>query len=361
MRHARRFGWILLPAILAALAFLVTDPGRAEEEGAKKAEDLPVRVYRIEDLFLHRDWGAQALGMTDVLEPERPWRFPGVYLGNSSGPHFGDVEGEPIEWQALVDIIQRTVSRASDPKVAVWVDQGGPAEIEYMALGKTHMLIVTQTTHGHDRIEGFLGELRGQSQVGGPMLTIHARWVELPDAKAADLLGRDPKRKVPMEVSAAEFDKAGATTVYRGATTTFDRMKVFVASGKLRTYLQDAEPVVAEGAIGVDPCTGVLLAGALLEVRPQLSSDGSRVILDFISYVNHTATVEPRPLPHWGIVEGARPPMKVALDTHSVDFHTLRGSVRVPLDKTVLLGVTTGPDLKAGRVMCLLVEVSASK
>jgi hypothetical protein len=35
--------------------------------------------------------------------------------------------------------------------------------------------------------------------------------------------------------------------------------------------------------------------------------------------------------------------------------------VRVPLEETVLLGLTTGPDLPEGTVYALLVEVSTAK
>ena len=360
MRHARRFGWILLPAILAGFAFLVTGPGRAEEEETKKAEPLPVRTYRIEDLFLQRDWSARSLDLPDILDSHRPYydTFEGGF-----GNLFGENEPEEgrIGWQELVDIVQRTVSNQSDPKVAPWHDERVPAAIEYLCIGKAQILIVTQTPHGHERIEELLEALREDSEVGGPMLTIHARWMEVDEAKAPDLLGRDPKRAVPMQVTAADLEKAGGRTVYRAATTTFDRMKVFLAAGKLKVYLLDAEPVVTEETTGISPTMGAMLVGALLEVHPIISQRKDAVLLDYRSYVNHGGSVERRPLPDYALVGGARVPMKVDLDLPEVDFHTLRGSVRIPFDKTILLGVTTGPKLQEGKVYALLVEVSKAK
>ncbi len=360
MRHARRFGWILLPAILAGFAFLVTGPGRAGEKEAKKAEELPVRTYRIEDLFLQRDWSARSLHLPDILDLQRPYY-------DTSGGGFGNLFGgnEPEEssigWQEYVDIVQRAVNNEFDPRVAPWRDEGGPAAIEYMVFNRAQMLIVTQTPHGHERIEELLEALREDSEVGGPMLTIHARWIEVDEVKAADLLGRDPKRPVPMQVSAADLEKAGGRTVYRAATTTFDRMKVFLAAGKLKTFLADAEPVLAEDAAGVDPTIGAMLVGALLEVHPMVSQRKDTVLLDYRSYVNHGGRIERRPLPHFARLGGAGEPMKVDVDLPEVDFQTLRGSVRIPFDKTILLGLTTGPKLQEGKVYALLVEVSKSK
>jgi hypothetical protein len=360
MRHARRFGWILLPAILVGFAFLVTGPGRAEEEEAKKAEELPVRTYRIEDLFLQRDWSARSLHLPDILDLQRPYyETSGGGFGNLFGEN--EPEGGPIGWQEFVDIVQRTVNNQSDPKVAPWQDEGGAAAIEYLISGKAHMLIVAQTPRGHERIEELLEALREDSEVGGPMLTIHARWIEVDEVKAADLLGRDPKRPVPMQVSAANLEKAGGRTVYRAATTTFDRMKVFLAAGKLKTFLADAEPVIAEEVAGVDPTVGAMLVGALLEVHPIVSQRQETVLLDYRSYVNHGGRIERRPLPDFALVGGARVPMKVDVDLPEVDFQTLRGSVRIPFDKTILLGLTSGPKLQEGKVYALLVEVSKSK
>jgi hypothetical protein len=364
MRHARRFGWVLVAAILAGFAFLVTGPGRAGEEEAKKAEELPVRTYRIEDLFLQRDWSAGSASMPDMLELERPYYaacvggFGDLFGGKKDGKK---PEGGPIGWQGLVDLIRRVLNSESDPKVAPWHDEGVPAAIEYLCIGKAQILIVTQTPHGHERIEELLEAFRAESEVGGPMLTIHARWIEVDEAKAADLLGRGPKRAVPMQVSAADLEKAGGRTVYRAATTTFDRMKVFLAAGKLKTFLADVEAVVTEESWGVDPTIGAMLVGALLEVHPMVSQRKDTVLLDYRSYVNHGGSIERRPLPDFALLGGAREPMKVDVDLAEVDFQTLRGSVRIPFDKTILLGLTTGPKLQEGKVCALLVEVSASK
>jgi len=268
-------------------------------------------------------------------------------------PPFGPAE--------LVDLVQRVVYPKSRPGAAAWADAGGPAAMEYIGLPGVGILVVTQTPAGHAAIEEFLGQMHGQTDVGGQMVTLHVRWVELDDDKVPQLLGKDPKRSVPLPVTQADLDKAKAKTVYRACTTCFDQQTVFVAAGNLKAYLGDGEPVIAEGATGIDANIFFRLIGGFVEVRPQLMSEEKTVILDFRSYVNHSGKIERKPIPDFGCVSGQETPLRVDLEYPEVDFQTLRGSVRVPLDKTVLLGLTTGPNLKAGKVLALVVEVSASE
>jgi len=181
------------------------------------------------------------------------------------------------------------------------------------------------------------------------------------DGKVDALLGQNPKRSVPVVIDPKTLADAGTRTAYRAATTTFDRMKVFLSAGNLKTYILDVEPVVADHAVSVDPTLGGRVVGGLIEIQPTLSPKGDTVLLDYRTYINQGGTIERHPFPDFGEVQGNREPMRVDLDTAEVDFRTLRGSVRIPLDKTVLLGLTTGPDLEKGTVYALVVEVSASK
>jgi hypothetical protein len=381
--------WILTMAVFAALAVgaaawgevakkddakagpAVTPPPPASESEMQqpgseepKTGSMVMAAYRIEDFFLKRDWGSSSLGLPDVLnankEPDymgqaRPDVWRGLFGG--AGPR-----DESIGWQELVAIIQRTVNNQSNPKVAAWADEGGPASIDYLSYGGAKVLIVSQTREGQKRVESLLEAMRSASEVGGPMLTIHAQWMEMADAKAADLLGRDPaKRQVPMEVTDADLAKADAKTIYRGCTTCFDRQTVFVASGNLKAYLADVTPLVCEAFLGITPIIRDLLVGGMLEVRPQLSKDKDAVLLDYRSYVTPAATIEHTGPQEYAVGTNPRATLHTDFGFPAVDFQTLRGSVRIPLGKSILLGFTTGPKLKDGKVSCLIVEVSASK
>ncbi|HUT59761.1 MAG TPA: nucleotide-binding protein [Phycisphaerae bacterium] len=75
--------------------------------------------------------------------------------------HLGAIAEGLAGWQVLVDIVQRTVNNQSDPDVAAWADEGGPASVEYLN-GK---LIITQTDRGHERVADLLAQLRAGDEV----------------------------------------------------------------------------------------------------------------------------------------------------------------------------------------------------
>jgi len=59
------------------------------------------------------------------------------------------------DWQDLIFTVPRVVNRVSDPDVAVWADEGGPAGIECFG----GHLVVTQTRQGHARLAALLDAL----------------------------------------------------------------------------------------------------------------------------------------------------------------------------------------------------------
>jgi len=381
--------WILTLAVFAALAVgaaawgeaakkedakagpTVTPPPPASESEMQqpgteepKTGPMVMAAYRIEDFFISRDWGSSSLGIADVLDVGEEtdfWtrqRFNELFGGGSPR----DVRDEGIGWQELLDVIKRAVNNLSNLKVAAWADEGGPATIDWLSYDGATVLLVSQTREGQKQVESLLKMLRGASEVGGSLLAIHARWVEMADAKVAELLGRDPaKRQVPIEVTDADLAKADAKTIYRGGTTCFDRQTVFVASGNLKVYMDGVTPLISESYVGVKSNLHQLVAGGVLEVRPQLSGDKDSVLLDYRSYVNQNAKVERKAHQEYAIHRDLGGPLATDLDFPAVDFQTLRGSVRIPLGKSILLGFTTGPKLKDGKVSCLILEVSASK
>jgi hypothetical protein len=60
----------------------------------------------------------------------------------------------------LIDVAQRTVNNMSDPNVAAWTDEGGPASVEYL----NGVLVVTQTEAGHHRLGALLHALRTSNE-----------------------------------------------------------------------------------------------------------------------------------------------------------------------------------------------------
>jgi hypothetical protein len=357
---------VMLPA--AAVLAAEHQPAKADLQPAKKeeakpqAQPLPVHTYRIEGLFMKRDWSAGRLGLPDVIQTTATEYMDYGNAGGLFGKKDGEADKKPLVGPpALIQIITRTINHRTCAEVAEWSDEDGAGAIEYLTLTDAVVIIVAQTPTGHKLIADLLEQLHKETDEGGPLLLTSTRWVELDEGKVPQLMGKDPKRAVPLVVTDADLEKAGAKTVYRASTTCFDQQTVFMASGNLKAYLGDGTPVVAEGAVGIDPNIMLRLLGGMVEVRPKLLARERTVVLDYRSYMNHSGKIDRKPLPDFACVSGQPTPMRVDLEYPEVDFQTLRGSVCVPLDKTVVLGCTTGPNLKGGKVLALVVEVSASQ
>jgi len=324
-----------------------------------KNHTLVRRIYSVDDLAMLRNMHASAVRMPDVTQdPDNLYN-----LFRFKGDPFEGAEPQAVSPanEAVVDLVERLVHSGNCPGAATPFDHKARPNLKILRYGNTTALVVYQTAEGHRRIEELLAALRAASEVGGPALAIHARWVEVREDQMPAIMRRAGEQAVPAEVDAASLEGAGARTLYAGHATVFDRQATFVAVGRLKAYLAEAQAWWPGMCIMNSPSILRALEGALLEVRPQLTASGTDVLLDFRAYMNHRVRITYKPLPDMGQMKATPPPEKVDLGYPEIDFHTLRGSVRIPLDKTVLLGVTTGPDLKAGKVMCLLVEVSASK
>jgi general secretion pathway protein D len=68
----------------------------------------------------------------------------------------------------------------SDPAVAAWADEGGPAAIEYM----NGLLIISQTRKGHEKLADLLEQLRRERAI---MVSVEARFVTVSDDFLQDI------------------------------------------------------------------------------------------------------------------------------------------------------------------------------
>jgi len=148
----------------------------------KLQQNLPVVTYPVQDLVAQiPDFGGEAprFEVGDVTQ---------AAAAAAGGGGFGDLFGgaattpteEPIGWQELVDIIQRTVNNQADPNVAAWSDEGGPAAIEYM----NGLLIVTQTRQGHEKVADLLEQLRRERAI---MISVESRFCTVTDEFLQDI------------------------------------------------------------------------------------------------------------------------------------------------------------------------------
>jgi hypothetical protein len=344
MFASRTVRWVALAVVVVGCAIVVRAWAEEGEKKPAKDEPLVLRMYDVKDLVIDRK--------------DQPWQGTNLPVIEDSNRVITRLPEPPIaidRWECLVPILQRTVSSQSDPGVAAWSDEGGPAAIEYLA----PILIITQTPAAHKQIEDLLGQYRKHLQ-STPIVTILARWVQVDADKAAKFLagraGADGQA-----VSAAALEEAGAKTLYQGHVQGYDCQLVHMESGEHRTYILSVEPVISAGAVACKPSVRDAMFGAVLEVRPILSPDAQWATLDLRSFVMEFKEMRTKSLPDFGQAQGSAQPIRMNLDLPSFFVHTFASTAKVPLGKPVLIGSMTQPGDKVGKVLFLILEVSATK
>lgn len=193
------------------------------------------------------------------------------------------------------------------------------------------MLIVRQTEAVHLQIEELLNALREEGGAARTV-TVQAEWLLLDDGDLERLLvpGKAGRQIDP----AALRELPAAQRPYRGEVTCFDGQTVHLVSGRLRTVVQSAVPVVGGQEVGYQPVLASISAGALLQLTPSLAANKESAVVDFDSRVTH-----------WD--EPAAPlefPRAFSLDRSNVVVHQFGSTLQVPLGRPVVAGgLTLGP------------------
>lgn len=382
MPNTRLLGWMIALAFVFALSAVcgAADKGPLQQAGksggarkagpeekgpldqalkaaeAKKVEPLIVRIHNVQDLMMGCDYpycgpptptmtGGQAPVFESASVLQQAGAGGGLFAGATA---IGDAAAmaSALNTEVLIAVIMRTVDTEN------WEDSGGRGKIDSVG----PLLVITQTAENQKKIAELLDQFRAAKQ----MVTIEARWVLLDDAQVAKLIPEGGKRTVPVEVAPGALVAAEAKVIYRGQITGFDRQKVHVATGKVQRYVENATPVVAENAIGWDPQLGALLMGAVLEITPALAPDGKSATLDLESHISEAGDMRTKTFT--GAVSGEKgESAKADIDLPEWLVHTFRTTLRVPLDKPVLIGGMTAPKAADGKVLYLILEISASK
>jgi hypothetical protein len=313
-----------------------------------------------------RLYGVHSLMFTvrDYFAPPGGLPLPSHLLGDQK-VGFGDLFGgataaetdQPVGWQELVDIVQRTVNNQSDPDVAAWSDEGGAAAIEYM----NGVLIVTQTKRGHECVKELLDGLR-ERRATGSMVTVEARWVVLDAAKASELVdGRAAKSKLPVEVAEGALKKSGARIAYQAQVTCFNGQAVYVAAGRVEGYVADVEVQAVPNLTVANTTSGVVFCGAVLRVRPMLFTDRDCAVLDVYAEVGDLEEVRVKRLAIRGKAARDATLPEAHVEIPRIATHSLHTAITAPLGKSVLVGGMTDPQAKKGEMLYLVLKVSASK
>ena len=153
----------------------------------KMQQNLPMVTYPVQDLIAQiPDFSGKAPRFDISQVTAGAATAAGGAAGGGAGGLFGVAPAaaaapEPTMGSAeLIDIIKRTVSATSDPRVAAWADEGGPASIDFM----NGMLIITQSRRGHERISELLDQLRRERAI---MISVEARFAAVSDQFLQDI------------------------------------------------------------------------------------------------------------------------------------------------------------------------------
>lgn len=349
-----------------------TKPAKPADKKAETSPDVTTMVYNVSDLV--RATADYPLEPAMIPSTSLPGAVGRVAPGGNAGFAPGQMAGEPMgpgpergaqpaqAAPTTVDAIGELIRETVDPES--WTDQGGTVG-RMRAFGRS--LIITQTGDNHAKIQSLLNQLH-QDAAPNQMIAVRAYWVLL---KPNDILtlgeqAKQQKKSAAMlEVPDSMFT---ADTIYsQGQTLCFNGQTVHISSGRGHTIITGATPVVGSSSVGYQFDTAVVQNGVALQVKPEMTSDGKSAVLDLQSIVSELPETK-----ELGADAKAAATTQVSdissdialskIDRVNVVAQQFRTTVRVPLDKKVLIGgMTMEPNNAANssRNLYLVVEVSA--
>ncbi|MGB2614110.1 MAG: hypothetical protein WBE06_05295, partial [Phycisphaerae bacterium] len=127
-----------------------------------------------------------------------------------------------------------------------------------------------------------------------------------------------------------------STSLFSPRITLYNGQRSYISVSTVITYLADAEPIIAEAAVGWDPLVASIPVGATLDVKATVSADRRYVQLDLRPQVAATNVGNWRQVPIQAVVPGAI--ATFLIDLPQVQVSDLKTTVSVPDGGTLLLG-----------------------
>jgi len=362
---------------------------RVTELGGRRVRDRDpeqvVRLYDLGDLFaLAPSYPARAPG--DLGGNQVPL-FPGASAGAQSGGGFGGGGGffRVDRPETLDPSLPRQLHQegsmsggAGGPRTSIddliqaitgtiapesWNEVGGPASIA--TLGTT--LVISADRQSHEQIEGLL-ELFRQKWRTLRTVSLRAWWLWLDDAQldgllAAEVAPADAENGTDEAAFGLVEDAAWHELIenlpqapdagYRAAVTCYNGQTVHAVSGGQSLAVTGIEPVVGDAQTGearppvaYRPQVSVVDEGTALQVTPLASQSGKYVVLDVHSRVALTregggAAVDPAAEVGRRVAGVAPRDVVAALDRPAIAVQRLSTTLRVPVERTMLIGGMT--------------------
>jgi hypothetical protein len=283
----------------------------------------------------------------ELIRPKRDYPFqsiviPPMHIGtrqeadaanlNLFGGQSAQPAEAPVNTPGIIGLITKSIGAGS------WRDAGGT---EGSIAFHDGMLVVTQTQEHQQQIADLLVQLRNEL---GPArtITIKADWVLLEPGQLATFIKAG--KGGPQEVDLAAINKQNLKAHYTGELSCFNGQTVHVASVTGRTMIRDLQPVVAQQAVGYNADVTLAQAGATLQITPQVSKDGTSAVIDVHSLVtewDEPAKPSAATIPNDGVSPWS------LIDRQNVTAQQIRTTLRIPLNKAILIGgMTMSPSLR---------------
>jgi hypothetical protein len=250
----------------------------------------------------------------------------------------------------LIDAVTATIAPNE------WDQVGGPGSVAPLG----NALIISTTERNHEQIAKLLDTLR-QRWKTLRTISVEAHWLWLTEAQLAGLVGAESKTPAKADQARAYGlvdDKAWATTLedlqrkpddrplgYHAVLTCYNGQTVHCLSGGQSPIVIGLTPVVGGagegGGVGYQPEVSTVHQGAALQITPISSTSGQFVTLDIHSRVVRAETPRPAKGAPQGVAAEGPAAVSAAVDRPLLMCQQLETTLRVPVDRRMLVGGMT--------------------
>jgi len=236
-----------------------------------------------------------------------------------------------------MDQLIKAITEIVEP--ASWDEVGGPGSIQPIG----GALAIRQTPAVQSKVQEFLEALKHESGALR-MVTIKAQWLLLDRQQRAQLANKPDGKQPPSSGQILDPQALaalpGEAQQYAGQITCFNGQTVHILSGRLESVIGGAIPVVGGGLVGYQPVMLWPHLGVFLQITPSALPDADDVLVDLHSSI--TKWEKPQKPAIIGSPRGNEPTIEI--DRINVTAQQFATSMRVPLDKPVLVGGITYPE-----------------
>jgi hypothetical protein len=212
-------------------------------------------------------------------------------------------------------------------------------------------LIVTASAEDHDKIVEYLADLRKSQERA---VRIRATWAALSEDELRAVLvpaDKSEGRSAVRIVDVAAVERIDAAIRYRGEINCLNGQRVNLSAGRARSVLSDVEANVGTDAAAMAPVIDLVLSGALLNVLPVVSADGSTATLNLRAVTGRWDKSDAPPIKLALPVAGSQPSVKpppappplgtMDLERLNMPVHLVATTVKVPTGVAAIVGGMT--------------------